>query len=117
MKKTCFCKCKNKAADQIRSNCAIAVTAKLICGFVFAFAKAGDQRLCFHCIDSTNSATCSIQNFRSLSFLCACTARFVSDLVGKLEDRFSKDAAHIWPAHKIMTEEKKRSIFEDNNRE
>ena len=37
----------------------------------------------------------------------------MSDLVGKPEDRFSKDAAHIWPGHKIMTEEK-ISIFDDN---
>ena len=33
------------------------------------------------------------------SLFCGCKARFVSDLVGNPEDRFSQDAAHImmWP--------------------
>ena len=35
MRKPAFCKSENKGADQLRSYC------------------AADQRLCFHCIDST----------------------------------------------------------------
>ena len=34
-------------------------------------------------IDSTN--------FKPLATICGCTARFVSDLVGNLEDRFSRE--------------------------
>ena len=41
------------------------------------------QRLCFCYIDSTK--------FKPLATFCGCTARFVSDLVGNPEDRFSRD--------------------------
>ena len=34
--------------------------------------------------------------FKPLNISCGCTARFVSDLVGNQEDRYSHDAAHIY---------------------
>ena len=36
-----------------------------------------------------------MHNFKPLVILCGCTARFVSDLVGNPEDRFSHNEAHI----------------------
>ena len=36
-----------------------------------------------------------IRNFKPLATFCGCTARFVSDLVGNAEDRFSHDEAQI----------------------
>ena len=35
----------------------------------------------------------SIRNLKPLAIFCGCTVRFVSDLVGNSEDRFSNDAA------------------------
>ena len=35
------------------------------------------------------------ENFKPLAIFCGCTARFVSDLVGNPENRFSHDEAHI----------------------
>ena len=35
----------------------------------------------------------SIPNLKPLAIFCGCTVRFVSDLVGNSEDRFSNDAA------------------------
>ena len=65
--------CENKGADQLHGQ---------LC--------AADQHLCFH------------YTVQSLYFLnpniiifCACTARFVLDLVGNPEDRFSCDVEHI----------------------
>ena len=49
---------------------------------------AADQRLCFRHIDCTIPV-----NFKPLAIFCGCTARFVSDLVGNSEDRFSHDVA------------------------
>ena len=101
MRKTAFCICENKDADQLRGN------------------READQRLCFRCIDSTipllpikykNSSFKSseniqkkecgpnteyIRNFKSLAIFCGCTARFVSDLVKNPEDRFSHNDAHV----------------------
>ena len=70
--KPAFCICENKGADQLRDN-----------------RRATDQRLCFCYIDSSH-----IQIFTPLAIFCGCTARFVSDLVGNPEDRFSRDEAH-----------------------
>ena len=69
-KKTILCICKNKGADQLRSNCAT------------------DQRLCFRFIDCT---TLYFKNpkIKPLTIVCCCTTRFVSDLVGNHEDRFT----------------------------
>ena len=57
--------CENKGADQLRGN------------------READQRHCFRYTDSTIPLLRSkIQNFQPLTIFCACTARFVSDLVG-----------------------------------
>ena len=47
-----------------------------------------DQRLCFR-------YTSLIKNFKPLTSFCGCTARFVLDLVGNPEDRFSYKKAHM----------------------
>ena len=60
MRKPAFCKCENKAADQLRGN------------------HEADQRLCFRYTDISDYA-----------------ARFVLDLVGNPEDRFSHNEAQI----------------------
>ena len=36
-----------------------------------------------------------IRSFQPQTIICGCAARFVSDLVGNHDDRFSHDAAHI----------------------
>ena len=64
--------CENKGADQLRSNC------------------EADQHLCFGNTDSTISLLLKSE----ISSFCGCTDRFVSDLVGIPEDRFSRVAAH-----------------------
>ena len=70
--KTGFCICEIKDADQLRGN------------------RKADQRLCFRYTDST------IPLLRNpLAIFCGCTARFVTDLVGNPEDRFSHNEAHI----------------------
>ena len=69
MRKPDLSLCKNKGADQLRSSC------------------EADQCLCFCYSDSTISLL-------SKAIFCACTAPFVSDLVGNSEDRFSCVAAH-----------------------
>ena len=74
VRKRDYCLCENKGADQLRSNC------------------EADQRLCFRYTDST---IFQIRNFKLLACFCSCTARFVSDLVGNPEDRFSRVAAHM----------------------
>ena len=71
-----FCICKKKEADQLRGN------------------RKADQRLCFRYTDSTIPLFLK-SNFKPLSIFCGCTARFVSDLVGNPEDRFSHNKAHI----------------------
>ena len=67
--KHAFCQSENKDADQLRGN------------------RTANQRLCSRYIYST------IRNFNPLTILCGYAARFVSDLVGNTEDRFSHDAA------------------------
>ena len=76
MRKPFFCTCENKDADQL-------------CGY-----READQRLCFHYRDSTIPLLpkCKIS---SLYPSPVTTARFVSDLVGNPEDRFSHNEAHI----------------------
>ena len=68
----------------------IAVNAKLIIAFVFATRIV--QSLFF-----------LIRNFNVLACFSDRTGRFVSDLVGKPEDLFSRVAAHLgvifWPRH------------------
>ena len=72
MRKPAFCICENKDADQLRSN------------------READQRLCFR---YTYSAIPLLP--KPLAIICGCTARFVSDLVGNPEDRFSHNEAHF----------------------
>ena len=71
MRKLDFYLCKNKGADkganQLRGN------------------HAAGQHLCFCYMDST------------IPLLPGSTARFVSNLVGNPEDRFSHDTAHLEP--------------------
>ena len=66
MRKPAFAYAKTK------TQISFAVTAKLISAFVFA-----------------------TQNFKPLAIFCGCTVRFVSDLVGNSEDRFSHNEAHL----------------------
>ena len=77
MRKPDFCLCENKGADQLRSNC------------------EADQRLCFRYSDSTILLLLIAKTFKPLACFCHCTGRFVSDLVGNPEDRFSRVAAHL----------------------
>ena len=65
MRKPAFCICENKDTDQLRY------------------------------IDRTVSLLSKFKIFKHLAIFCGYTARFVSDLVGNPEDRFSCDAAHI----------------------
>ena len=74
MRKPVFSICENKYADQLRSNC------------------AADQRPCFRYTDTTIPL---LPKFKALAVLCSCTARFVSDLVGNPEDRFSNNEAQM----------------------
>ena len=76
MRNPAFCMSENKGADQLRSNC------------------AADQRLCFHYMDSTIPLHPKYK-IKLLAILSGCTAGFVSDLVGNLEDRFSHNEAHL----------------------
>ena len=70
MRKPFFCICENKDPDQLR--------------------------LFFHYTDSTIPLLpIKIRNFKSPAIFCGCTARFMSDLVGNPEDRFSHNEAHI----------------------
>ena len=77
-----FCISENKKADSLRSNC------------------AADQRLCFR-YRYYNPPTSLIQFFKPLAIFCCCTARFVSDLVGNPEDRFSHNQAHIYSKYVV----------------
>ena len=76
MRKPAFCICENKDADQLRVN------------------READQRLCLRYIDSITPLL-SKSIFKLLAIFCGCTARFVSDLVGNPEDRFSHNEAHL----------------------
>ena len=76
MRKLAFCICENKDADQLCSN------------------READQCLCFRYTDSTIPLLPKSE-FQTSAIFCSRTARFVSDLFGNSEDRFSHDAAHI----------------------
>ena len=80
MRKPAFCKCENKDADQLRGN------------------READQRLCFRCTDSTIPLLP-----KSEAIFCGCTARFVSDLVGNPEDRFSHNEARFVTGQSALT--------------
>ena len=72
MRKPAFCICENKDADQLRGN------------------READQRLCFRYTDSTIPLPC-----KPLAIFYGCTARFVWDLVGNPEDRFSHNEVQM----------------------
>ena len=76
MRKRDFCLCENKGADQLRGN------------------READQRLCFRYSDSTIPLLLK-SDFKLLAFFCDYTGRFMSDLVGNPEDRFSRVAAQF----------------------
>ena len=77
MRKTVFCICENKDADQLRGN------------------READQRLCFRYTESTIPLLSKSEIFKPLAIFCDYPVRFVSDLVGNLEDRFSHNEAHV----------------------
>ena len=71
--KTRFLPMENKGADQLRSNC------------------EADRRLCFRYMDSTVPL---LPKF-FLAIFCDCTGRFVLEVVGNPEDRFSRIVAQL----------------------
>ena len=77
MRKPAFCICENKDADQLRGN------------------READQRLYFRYTDSTIPLLPKFRNFKPLAIFYGCTARFVWDLVGNPEDRFSHNEAQF----------------------
>ena len=77
MRKPTFCICENKDADQVRGD------------------READQRLCFRHTDSTIPQLPKSEIFKPLAIFYGCAARFVSDLVGNPEDRFSHNEAHF----------------------
>ena len=77
MRKSAFCICKNKGADQLHGN------------------RAADQRPCFPYmgIKTLLLSKSKISRLSSISIFCSCTAKFALDLVGNLKNRFSHDTA------------------------
>ena len=78
MRKPAFWIFENKHADQLRGN------------------READQRLCFRYTESTIFFFSLNSKFQASSYLCGYTVRFVSDLVGNPEDRFSHNEAHMF---------------------
>ena len=70
MRKPAFCICKNKGADQLRC---------IRAGTLFSLSSFQSQ------------------NYKHLAIFCGYSVRFVLDLVGNPEDRFSHDLAHLGP--------------------
>ena len=78
MRKPDFCICENKDADQLRGN------------------READQRLCFRYTDSIIPLLPKSEiSSPYIAIFSDCPARFVSDLVGIPEDRFSDVAAPL----------------------
>ena len=59
---------------------------------------AADQCLCF-CYKGSTIPLLPKSKISSLAMFCGCTARFVSDLVGNPEDRFSHNEAQLQKAN------------------
>ena len=76
MRKPDFHICENKDADQLRGS------------------READQRLCFRYTDTSIPLLSKPENSKLLAIFCGCTVRFVWDLVGNPEDRFSHNEAH-----------------------
>ena len=86
MRKPDFCICENKGADQLCGNCTT------------------DQRLCFCYTDSTIPLL-PVYEISSLWPSSVAVQRFVWDLVGNPEDRFSHNEAKMqveWQAEKAV---------------
>ena len=73
------------AYAEAKTQISFEVTAKLISAFIFA-------------IRMVQSLYYLNPKFQASSHLLWCTARFVWDLVGNPEDRFSHNEAHLWAA-------------------
>ena len=77
-----------------------AVTAKLICAFVFTtrivqslYLRSWSAPL-FSLLRKYNPSTFYTRNFKPLAIFCSCIARFVSDLVGNPKDWCSHNEVH-----------------------
>ena len=81
MRKPCISICENKAADQLRYNC------------------AADQRLCFCYIHVANTIPLllksEISSLYTSSVHVAVPAQFVSDLLENPEDSFCRVTVHM----------------------
>ena len=77
MRKTAFCICENKDADQLRGN------------------READQHLCFRYTDSTIPLLPKSDISSLWPSSVAVQPGLVSDLVGNPEDRFSHNETHI----------------------
>ena len=66
--------------------------------------------LCLRYIDGTNPLHSKSEFSIFLVMFCVCTARFVSDLVGNTEDRFSHEAArnYVYTVH--VTNQNNRKV-------
>ena len=80
MRKSDFCLCENKGADQLCSNC------------------TADQRLCFRYMDSS----IPLLPKSEISVFYICTGWFVSDIVGTPEDQFSCVTAHMMLQPRVL---------------
>ena len=77
MRKPTFCICEYKDADQLCGKCTT------------------DQFLYFRNTDNIVPLLPKYEIFKPLAIFCSCTDRFVSDLVGNNEERFSHNEAHL----------------------
>ena len=82
MRKSAFCICENKGADQLYGN------------------RTADHRLCFHYIDSTIPLLPKTEI--PLAIFCGCTAQFVLDLVGIPEDILCFLLLHKYQCHTLL---------------
>ena len=80
MRKPAFCICENKDADQLRE---------------------ADQRL-FFATQIVQSIYFLNTKFQASSQMCGCRARFVWDLVGNPENRFSQNEAQIGMVRRLF---------------
>ena len=93
MRKPTTCIGKNKAGDQLCSNC------------------TADQRLCFRCTDST----ILLLKAKISSFQHASVAWFLSDMVGNPNCWFSHAQAHFsFPVFKSITNPEMHDILSDH---
>ena len=72
-----FLQLRKQRRNKLHSNCAV------------------NQCLCFRYMDSKIPLLSIFEISSLLAIICGCTDRFVSDLVGNTEDRFSHNEAHL----------------------